>query len=163
MTIFSGHSVISRVYTSRFGNGTGSHGTSTEVVLKKYQVPGTVPSGKPPKSEPYRTVPCRTMQWKSAISSIRLTELFAFVFIYSYTSLLYLYFYNGYYCSLIKLTFNKKRQSYAYCCALLSMAPSWHTPRLISKGTVGVSQAGSGCAIPNRTVLSRTAQWTRAI
>ncbi len=41
-------------------------GTSTEVVLKKYQVPGTVPSGKPPKSEPYRTVPCRTMQWKSA-------------------------------------------------------------------------------------------------
>ncbi len=42
-------------------------GTSTEVVLKKYQVPGTVPSGKPPKSEPYRTVPCRTMQWKSAI------------------------------------------------------------------------------------------------
>ncbi len=37
------------------------------MVLKKYQVPGTVPSGKPPKSEPYRTVPCRTMQWKSAI------------------------------------------------------------------------------------------------
>ncbi len=68
MTIFSGQSVISRVYTSRFGNGTGSHGTSTEVVLKKYQVPGTVPSGKPPKSEPYRTVPCRTMQWKSAIT-----------------------------------------------------------------------------------------------
>ncbi len=68
MTIFSGQSVISRVYTSRFGNGTGSHGTSTEVVLKKYQVPGTVPSGKPPKSEPYRTVPCRTMQWKSAFS-----------------------------------------------------------------------------------------------
>ncbi len=68
MTIFSGQSVISRVYTSRFGNGTSSHGTSTEVVLKKYQVPGTVPSGKPPKSEPYRTVPCRTMQWKSAIS-----------------------------------------------------------------------------------------------
>ncbi len=32
-----------------------------------YQVPGTVPSGKPPKSESYRTVPCRTMQWKSAI------------------------------------------------------------------------------------------------
>ncbi len=31
------------------------------MVLKKYQVPGTVPSGKPPKSEPYRT-----MQWKSA-------------------------------------------------------------------------------------------------
>ncbi len=37
------------------------------MVLKKYQVPGTVPSGKPPKSEPYRAVPCRTMQWKSAI------------------------------------------------------------------------------------------------
>ncbi len=71
MTIFSGQSVISRVYTSRFGNGTSSHGTSTEVVLKKYQVPGTVPSGKPPKSEPYRTVPCRTMQWKSAISDVK--------------------------------------------------------------------------------------------
>ncbi len=28
------------------------------MVLKKYQVPGTVPSGKPPKSEPYRAVPC---------------------------------------------------------------------------------------------------------
>ncbi len=40
------------------------------MVLKKYQVPGTVPSGKPPKSEPYRTVPCRTMQWKSAISLV---------------------------------------------------------------------------------------------
>ncbi len=38
------------------------------MILKKYQVPGTVPSGKPPKSEPYRTVPCRTMQWKSAIN-----------------------------------------------------------------------------------------------
>ncbi len=62
--------MISRVYTSRFGNGTGSHGTSTEVVLKKYQVPGTVPSGKPPKSEPYRTVPCRTTQWKSAIGHL---------------------------------------------------------------------------------------------
>uniref|UniRef100_A0A672KRL4 Si:ch211-181d7.1 n=1 Tax=Sinocyclocheilus grahami TaxID=75366 RepID=A0A672KRL4_SINGR len=35
-----------------------------EVILKK--VPGTVPSGKPPKSEPYRTVPSRTMHWKSA-------------------------------------------------------------------------------------------------
>ncbi len=28
------------------------------MVLKKYQVTGTVPSGKPPKSEPYRAVPC---------------------------------------------------------------------------------------------------------
>ncbi len=65
MLILSGQSVISRVYTSGFGNG--SLGTSAEVVLKKYQVPGTVPSGKPPKSEPYRTVPCRTMQWKGAI------------------------------------------------------------------------------------------------
>ncbi len=45
----------------------GSLGTSAEVVLKKYQVPGTVPSGNPPKSEPYQTVPCRTMQWKSVI------------------------------------------------------------------------------------------------
>ncbi len=75
MTIFSGQSVISRVYTSRFGNGTGSHGTSTEVVLKKYQVPGTVPSGKPPKSEPYCTVPCRTMQWKSATAKWRVKTM----------------------------------------------------------------------------------------
>ncbi len=44
------------------------------MVLKKYQVPGTVPSGKPPKSEPYRTVPCRTMQWKSAISGSILAQ-----------------------------------------------------------------------------------------
>ncbi len=37
-----------------------------------------------------------------------MTELFAFVFISYYISLLlYFYFYNGYYCSL-KLTFNKK-------------------------------------------------------
>ncbi len=42
------------------------------MVLKKYQVPGTVPSGKPPKSEPYHTVPCRTMQWKSANSLVDL-------------------------------------------------------------------------------------------
>ncbi len=65
MMILSSQLVISRVYTSRFGN-VGSLGTPAEVVLKKYQVPGTVPSGKPPKSEPYWTVPCRTMQWKSA-------------------------------------------------------------------------------------------------
>ncbi len=66
MTIFSGQSVISRVYTSRFGNGTARWNLDRSGT-KKYQVPGTVPSGKPPKSEPYRTVPCRTMQWKSAI------------------------------------------------------------------------------------------------
>ncbi len=69
MTIFSGQSVISRVYTSRFGNGTGSHGTSTEVVLKKYQVPGTVPSGKPPKSEPYRTVPYHAVEKRQYFSA----------------------------------------------------------------------------------------------
>ncbi len=64
MAILSGQSVISRVYTSRFGNGTDR----LEPQLRWYEkVPGTVPSGKPPKSEPYRTVPCRTMQWKSAI------------------------------------------------------------------------------------------------
>ncbi len=56
--ILSGQSVISRVYTSRFGNG--SLGTSAEVVLKK--VPGTVPSGKRPKSEPYRTVPYHAVE-----------------------------------------------------------------------------------------------------
>ncbi len=53
--IFSGQSVISRIFMSRFGNGTlawnlGRGGS------KKYQVPGTVPSGKPPKSEPYHAV-----------------------------------------------------------------------------------------------------------
>ncbi len=32
------------------------------MVLKKYQVPGTVPSGKPPKSEPYRTVPYHAVE-----------------------------------------------------------------------------------------------------
>ncbi len=39
------------------------------MVLKKYQVPGTRYSTqwKSPQNEPYRTVPCRTMQWKSAI------------------------------------------------------------------------------------------------
>ncbi len=68
MTIFSGQSVISRVYTSRFGNGTARWNLDRSGT-KKYQVPGTVPSGKPPKSEPYRTVPCRTMQWKSATSA----------------------------------------------------------------------------------------------
>ncbi len=36
-------------------------GTSAEVVLKKYQVPGTVPVENPPKvncTEPYRAIPC---------------------------------------------------------------------------------------------------------
>ncbi len=57
MTIFSGQSVISRVHTSRFGNG--SLGTPAEVVLKKYQVHYSVE--KPPKvnrTELYRAVPC---------------------------------------------------------------------------------------------------------
>ncbi len=49
MTIFSGKSVISRVYTSRFGNGTDR----LEPRPGTYQVPGTVPSGKPHKSELY--------------------------------------------------------------------------------------------------------------
>ncbi len=57
MTIFSGHSVISRV-SRHVLVMVRLDGTSTEVVQKKYQVPGTVPSGKPPKSEPYRAVPC---------------------------------------------------------------------------------------------------------
>ncbi len=61
-----------------------------------------------------------------------------------------LYFYKGYYCSL-KLTFNKKRQSCAYCRALWSNATFRHTPHLSSKGTVG-SGTGSGCSVPNRTI-----------
>ncbi len=58
MTIFSGQSEFTRhvLVTVRLD------GTSTEVVLKKYQVPGTVPSGKPPKSEPYRTVPYHAVE-----------------------------------------------------------------------------------------------------
>ncbi len=56
VTILSGQSVNSRVYTSRFGNGTVRLEPLLEVVLKK--VPGTVPSGKPPKSEPYCAAPC---------------------------------------------------------------------------------------------------------
>ncbi len=63
MTIFSGQSVTSRVYTSRIGNGTDrleprprwyqAPGTI------KYQVPGIVPSEKKTKvnrTEPYRAV-----------------------------------------------------------------------------------------------------------
>ncbi len=37
------------------------------MVLKKYQVPGTVPSGKPPKSEPYRTVPYHAVEKRHKI------------------------------------------------------------------------------------------------
>ncbi len=58
VTIFSGQSVISRVYTSRFGNGTVRLEPHPRWYWKKYQVPGTVPSGKLPKSEPYCAVPC---------------------------------------------------------------------------------------------------------
>ncbi len=60
MTIFSGQSVISRVYTSHIGNSMDRLEPRPRWYKK---VPGTVPSGKPRKSEPYRT-----MQWKSAIS-----------------------------------------------------------------------------------------------
>ncbi len=53
MTIFSVRSVISRVYTLRFGNGTDRLEPQLRWYKKKYQVPGTVPSGKKNKSEPY--------------------------------------------------------------------------------------------------------------
>ncbi len=62
--IFYGQSVISRVYTLRFGNlNRGGTEKST-----RYQV--LYPVENPPKvnrTEPYRAVPCRTLQWKSAI------------------------------------------------------------------------------------------------
>ncbi len=59
MTIFSGQSVISRVYTSRFGNGTVSLEPQPRWYWKKYQV--LYPVETPPKvnhTEPYRAVPC---------------------------------------------------------------------------------------------------------
>ncbi len=69
MTIFSGHSVISRVYTSRFGNGTVRWNLDRSGTKK---VSGTRYSTQwktPQKwTVPYRTVPYRTMQWKSAIN-----------------------------------------------------------------------------------------------
>ncbi len=66
MTIFSGQSVISRVYTSRFGNGTDRLEPRPKVVLKKYQV--LYPVENPPKVN-------RTMQCKSAIRCRCLTRL----------------------------------------------------------------------------------------
>ncbi len=61
VTIFSGQSVISRVYTSRFGNGTAS----LEPRRYKKKVPGTVTLWKTPQMW---TVLNHTMQWKSAIT-----------------------------------------------------------------------------------------------
>ncbi len=65
VTIFSSQSGISRVYTSRFGNGMVRLEPQPRWYWKNDQVPGTLPSGKIPQSEPYQTVPCHTMQWKS--------------------------------------------------------------------------------------------------
>ncbi len=91
------------------------------------------------------------------LCSISLTELFAFClyFLLYKPLILCTYFYNGYYCSL-KLTFNKKRQSCAYCRALLSIATFRHTPRLSSKGTfdsgnvswIRVFRPESYCTVP---------------
>ncbi len=58
---FSSQSVISRVYSSRLGNGTGSLGTSAEVVLKKYRV--LHPVENPPKVN-------RTVPWKRALEPV---------------------------------------------------------------------------------------------
>ncbi len=62
MTIFSGHSVISRVYTSRFGNGTARWNLDRSGTKK---VSGTRYSTQWKTPQKW-TVPCRTMQWKSA-------------------------------------------------------------------------------------------------
>ncbi len=62
VTIFSGQSVISRVYTSRFGNGMVRLENSTEVVLKKVTGTRYCTQWKTPQK---LTIPCRTMQWKS--------------------------------------------------------------------------------------------------
>ncbi len=51
---------ISRVYTSHFDNGMARLKPPVEVVLKK--VPGTVHSGRPPKSEPDRIVPYHAVE-----------------------------------------------------------------------------------------------------
>ncbi len=56
VTILSGQSVISRVYTSRFGNGTVRMEPQPRWYWKKYQVLYQVPVGKPPKTEPYHAV-----------------------------------------------------------------------------------------------------------
>ncbi len=65
MTIFSGQSVISRVYTSRFGNGTARWNLDRSGTKK---VSGTRYSTQwktPQKwTVPYRTVPC---SWKAPI------------------------------------------------------------------------------------------------
>ncbi len=53
---------ISRVYTSHFDNGMARLKPPVEVVLKK--VPGTVHSGRPPKSEPDRIVPYHAVEKK---------------------------------------------------------------------------------------------------
>ncbi len=74
VTILSGQSVISRVYTSHFGNGTARLEPQPRWYWKKNQV--LYPVENPPKVS--RTIPCCTMQWKNAITQLerRLTTLF---------------------------------------------------------------------------------------
>ncbi len=92
------------------------------------------------------------------------------------------YFYSCYYCSL-KLTFNKKRQICAYC-----RTSGIHHANQVKVLLAVETQAGSGCSVPNhtvlywpvplsgnaswirmfcpesyRTVLTRTAQWKRKL
>ncbi len=74
VAILCGQSVIIRFYTSHFGNGTAR--LEPQVRWYRKKVPGTVPSGKPLKSEPYQTIPCHTMQWKSPIC---ITIVFAYI------------------------------------------------------------------------------------
>ncbi len=68
VTIFSGQSVISRVYMSCFVNGTVHLEPQPRWYWKMYQVLYPV---EPPKSEPYRT-----MQWKSDICGSTLILFF---------------------------------------------------------------------------------------
>ncbi len=46
------------------------------MVLKKYQVPGTVPSGKPPKSEPNRTVPYHAVEKRYNSRAVRYDDIY---------------------------------------------------------------------------------------
>ncbi len=76
MTIFSGHSVISRVYTSRFGNGTARWNLDRSGTKK---VSGTRYSTQwktPQKwTVPYRTVPYHAVEkrhlWSSILSIVK--------------------------------------------------------------------------------------------
>ncbi len=76
-------------HTSHFGKGTVCLEPQPRWYWKKNQVPSTVPSGTPPpKSEPYRTVPCRKAPLDNIATIIDSTPLdqplFTFISVYLY-------------------------------------------------------------------------------